>query len=100
MQKMKNKFENENNMRKYEQRGIVEGNFGHIFNNLRFTGFHTRGTKNTQTEGDILSFANNIRRIHTEQIKIKEKQTTKHIKKPPINSLKKKQISSKTLMTS
>jgi transposase len=91
MQKMKIKFEDENNMKKYNRRGIVEGNFGHVFNNLRFIGFQTRGTKNTQTEGNILSFANNARRIHTEQMKKKKKKSknnnkTTH-KKNPLNEL-------------
>jgi transposase/Pyruvate/2-oxoacid:ferredoxin oxidoreductase delta subunit len=73
MQRMKIKFEDENNKTKYNQRGIIEGNFGHIFNNLRFISFLTRGNENVQTEADILSFANNTRRIHTEITKIKQK---------------------------
>ena len=80
MQKMKIKFEDENNKKKYNQRGIIEGNFGHIFNNLRFIGFQTRGNQNVQTEADILSFANNTRRIHTEINKIKEKNQKLHQK--------------------
>jgi transposase len=73
MQEMKIKFEDEDNKMKYNQRAIVEGNFGHIFSNLGFLGFKTRGTENVQVEADILSFANNTKRIHTEKRKIKEK---------------------------
>jgi hypothetical protein len=47
MQRMKIKFEDEDNKKKYGQRAIVEGDFGHIFNNLRFISFQTRGKENT-----------------------------------------------------
>jgi hypothetical protein len=50
---MKTKFENKDNKKKYNQRAIVEGNFGHIFNNLGFTGFQTRGTKKTPKQKEI-----------------------------------------------
>jgi hypothetical protein len=73
MQKMKTKFEYGDNKKKYKQRGIIESNFRHIFNNLRFIGFQTRSIENTQVEADILSFANNAKRIHTEKTKMKEK---------------------------
>jgi hypothetical protein len=72
MQEMKVKFVDEENKKKYNQRGIIEGNFGHFFHNLRFTSFFTRGDENVQVEADILSFANNTKRIHTEINKMKK----------------------------
>jgi hypothetical protein len=58
MQKMKTKFEDKNNKKKrYNQKAIVEENFGHIFYNIRFIDFQTRTIKKNQTETNILSFA-------------------------------------------
>jgi transposase len=64
MQKMKLEFEKEENKEKYSQRAIVEGNFAHMFHNLRYNTLHTIGTQKAQTESNILSFANNVKRIH------------------------------------
>jgi hypothetical protein len=78
MQEMKIKFEDEDNKKKYNQRGILEGCFGHITHNLNFHSFLTRGNENVQTEGNLLSFAQNIKRIHT--IKMKNKKETQKLK--------------------
>lgn len=64
MQEMKIKFEDEENKKKYKQRAIIEGNFGHMFNNLGFNGFKTRTDEQVQCEADILSFATNIKHLY------------------------------------
>ena len=100
MQKMKIKFEDPENKKKYGQRAIVEGNFAHIFHNLRYNTLHVVGIKKAQTESNILSFANNVKRIHNIKNNAKNpkksqktlktnKKIPKNIKKikPPINKI-------------
>lgn len=79
MQRMKLKMEKEENKEEYKKRTSVESVIGNIKHNLKFTEFSGRGNPYAEFETTKVSIGHNLKILHNQIKKIKNKNTQKSL---------------------